>query len=90
MKFNIRRTTQFKKDVKQLIRSGKDIEKLLFVVNELAEGRKLASNYHDHSLKGSSKGKRDCHIKPDWILLYAVEDNELILYRTGSHAQLFG
>jgi len=89
VKFSVRRTTQFKKDVKRLIRSGKDIEKLLFVINEIAEGRRLASNYHDHSLKGKWKGKRDCHIKSDWILLYAIEGTELVLYRTGSHAHLF-
>ncbi len=89
MKFSIRRTTRFKKDVKRLVRSGKDIEKLLFVVNELAEGRKLPPHYRAHSLKGKHKGKRDCHIEPDWILLYAIEDDELVLYRTGSHAHLF-
>ena len=89
MRFSIRRTTQFRKDVKRLVGSGKDIEKLLFVVNELAEGRKLASHYRDHSLKGKHKGKRDCHLEPDWILLYALEDNELVLYRTGSHVHLF-
>ncbi|MDL1974540.1 MAG: type II toxin-antitoxin system YafQ family toxin [Deltaproteobacteria bacterium] len=90
MRLAIRRTSQFKKDAKRLIQSGKDIEKLLFVVNELAEGRKLGPNYHDHSLKGGCKGKRDCHVEPDWILLYAIEDNELVLYRTGNHAHLFG
>jgi mRNA interferase YafQ len=89
VKFLIRRTTQFKKDVKHLLRSGKEVEKLMFVVNELAEGRKLAPQYHDHSLKGIYIGKRDCHIEPDWILIYAIEDNELVLYRTGSHAHLF-
>ncbi len=89
MKFSIRRTTQFKKDVKLLVRKGKDIEKLLFVIDELADGRKLASYYKDHSLKGKHKEKRDCHIEPDWILLYAIEDEELVLYRTGSHNHLF-
>ncbi len=89
MKYSIRRTTQFKKDVKHLAGNGKDIEKLFFVVNELAEGRRLASHYKDHSLKGKHKKKHDCHIEPDWILLYAIEGDELVLYRTGSHAHLF-
>jgi len=89
LKFSILRTTQFKRDVKHLVESGKDIEKLLFVVKELAEGRKLAPHYRNHSLKGKLKGKHDCHIEPNWILLYAVEDDELVLYRTGSHAHLF-
>ena len=89
MKYPIRRTRQFQKDVKRLKRSGKTIEKLLFVINQIAEGEKLSRKYRDHSLKGAFKGKRDCHIEDDWILLYSIEDNELILYRTGSHSQLF-
>jgi mRNA interferase YafQ len=89
VKFSIRRTTQFKKDVKLLVRSGKDLEKLLFVVNELAEGRRLTPQYRDHPLRGTHQDKRDCHIEPDWLLIYAIEANELVLYRTGSHAHLF-
>jgi len=89
VKLSIRRTTQFKKDVKRIKQGGKDIEKLLLIVNELAEGRTLAQQYCDHSLKGKYKGKRDCHIEPDWVLIYAIDENELILYRTGSHSDLF-
>ena len=89
MKYPVRRTRQFQKDVKRLKRSGKTIEKLLFVINQIAEGEKLSRKYRDHSLKGAFKGKRDCHIEDDWILLYSIKDNELILYRTGSHSQLF-
>lgn len=89
MKLSIRRTTQFKKDVKRMVGRGKDLEKLLAVIEELAEGRKLAPQYRVHSLKGKYKNKRDCHIEPDWILIYAVEEHEIVLYRTGSHADLF-
>ena len=89
MKYKIRRTTQFKKDVQKLSKSGKDLEKLLFIVNELADDQELAAKYKDHPLKGEYKNKRDCHIEPDWILIYAIEDDELVLYRTGTHAQLF-
>ena len=89
MKLSIRRTTQFKRDIKRILRSGKDIEKLLSIVEKLAEGRKLAPEYHDHPLNGKYKNKRDCHIEPDWILIYAIEDDELVLYHTGSHPQLF-
>ena len=89
MKLTIRRTTQFKRDIKRLLRSGKDIEKLLSIAEELAEGRRLPPKYHDHPLSGKYKNKRDCHIEPDWILIYAIEDDELVLYRTGSHSQLF-
>ena len=73
-----------------MLKRGKDIEDLLFVVNELLEERKLAAKYKDHALKGQYKDKRDCHIEPDWILIYAYEGQELILYRTGSHSDLFG
>ena len=89
MKLSIRRTTQFKRDIKRVLQSGKDIEKLLSIVEELAEGWKLPPEYHNHSLSGKDKNKRDCHIEPDWILLYAIEDDEFVLYRTGSHSQLF-
>ncbi|MGR3319033.1 MAG: type II toxin-antitoxin system YafQ family toxin [Candidatus Anammoxibacter sp.] len=89
MKSTIRRTSQFKRDIKRLLRSGKDIEKLLSILEELTEGRKLSPEYQDHILSGKYKNKRDCHIETDWILIYAREDNELVLYRTGSHSQLF-
>jgi len=89
LNLEIRRTSQFKKDTKQMLKSGKDLEKLLFVVNEIAGGRKLAVKYKDHPPKGTYKGKRDCHIEPDWILIYAIDGDELILYRTGTHSDLF-
>nr|VFJ66653.1 MAG: mRNA interferase YafQ [Candidatus Kentron sp. FW] len=82
MRYPIRRTGQFRKDVKQ-------IDKLLSVIDKLAKGERLSRIYRDHPLKGGLKGKRDCHIGDDWLLLYAIEDDELILYRTGTHAQLF-
>ncbi len=89
MKSRIRRTAQFKKDVKRVLKRGKVLDQLLAVVQELAEGQPLAEQYVDHPLKGQYSGKRDCHLEPDWILIYAVEDDELVLYRTGSHADLF-
>ena len=89
MKYQIRRSTQFKKDVKRIRRRGKDIEQLLSVVQELAVGHPLPAHYQDDPLKGQYKDKRDCHLDPDWILIYAVIDSELLLYRTGSHADLF-
>nr|VFK24065.1 MAG: mRNA interferase YafQ [Candidatus Kentron sp. LPFa] len=89
MRYSIRRTRQFKKDVKQWERGGGDIEKLLFVIDKLAKGEKLSADYRDHPLKGGFKGKRDCHIEDDWLLLYSIENDELILYRTGTHSQLF-
>ena len=72
MKLTIRRTTQFKRDIKRLLRSAKDIEKLLSIVEYLGEGRKLPPEYHDHLLRGKYKNTRDCHIEPDWILIYTI------------------
>jgi mRNA interferase YafQ len=87
--YRLRRSTQFKRDVKRLLKRGKDLECLLAVVQTLADGKPLSAIHCDHPLKGEYSGKRDCHIEPDWILIYAVEDKELVLYRTGSHADLF-
>ena len=89
MRYQIRRSAQFKRDVKRAIKRGKDIEQLFSVVQDLAEDCHLAARYQDHPLKGQYKGKRDCHLDPDWVLIYAVLDNELVLYRTGSHGDLF-
>ena len=65
----IRRTSQFKKDVKRVLKRGKDLENLLLVVQDLSAKRKLPAKYKDHPLKGQHRDKRDCHIEPDWILL---------------------
>lgn len=89
MRLGIRRTSQFKKDTKRMLKRGKVLDDLLFVIGELVEQHKLAAKYKDHALKGQYKHKRDCHIEPDWILLYAVEDDDLVLYRTGTHSDLF-
>jgi mRNA interferase YafQ len=75
--------------VKRVLKRGKDLERLLGIVQMLADEKPLPAMHRDHPLKGEYSGKRDCHIEPDWILIYAVEDEELILYRTGSHADLF-
>ncbi len=85
----IRRTSQFKKDVKRMLKRGQYLEKLLLVVQDLSARRKLPARYRDYPLKGQHRDKRDCHIEPDWILLYAIENDELVLYRTGTHSDLF-
>lgn len=87
--YEIRRTTQFKKDIKRVLKRGKELEQLLIVVQNLAEGEPLDAVYLDHPLKGQYQGKRDCHLEPDWILIYALEGEDLVLYRTGSHSDLF-
>jgi mRNA interferase YafQ len=87
--YEIRRTTQFKKDIKRVLKRGKELEQLLTVVQNLASRKPLDAIHLDHPLKGQYHGKRDCHLEPDWILIYAFEDQELVLYRTGSHSDLF-
>ena len=82
-------TTQFKKDIKRQVRQGKDQKKLVAVVNILLDGGALPTKHLDHALKGYWKGRRDCHIEPDWILIYRISDDELRLERTGTHSDLF-
>ena len=68
---------------------GKDMEKLKTVLSLLIDGKPLPESFRDHPLKGEWVGFRDLHIEPDWLLLYAVEGNELRLARTGTHADVF-
>ncbi len=82
-------TLQFKKDVKRQVRQGKDQKKLIAVVKLLLAGATLPSKNKDHPLKGLWKGRRDCHIEPDWILIYRITEDELRLERTGTHSDLF-
>jgi len=86
---NLSQTAQFKKDVKRQLREGKDQAKLIEVVQVLLAGRDLPLKHRDHPLKGEWKGRRDCHIEPDWILIYRISKDELRLERTGTHSDLF-
>lgn len=86
---NIHYTTQFKKDYKRIKKQNKDLSKLRIVIELLAEGHSLDPKYRDHQLSGNWKGHRDCHIDPDWILIYRLTHDDLILERTGSHSDLF-
>ncbi|WP_456047997.1 type II toxin-antitoxin system YafQ family toxin [Abiotrophia defectiva] len=91
MKYQIKFTSQFKKDLKKAKKQGSDIDKLFEVINSLAQGVQLPSKYRDHQLSGNYKDCRECHIEPDWLLIYQVIDNVLVLslIRIGSHADLF-
>jgi len=82
-------STQFKKDVKKARKRGKDLEKLKALLSLLIHQAELPEAYQDHPLRGNWKGYRDAHIEPDWLLLYRVDDDELQLARTGTHADLF-
>jgi mRNA interferase YafQ len=83
------RGSQFKRDVKLAERRGKDVSKLRELILLLTEGRPLPPRYKDHALNGEWKHFRDCHIEPDWLLLYKIDDNDLYLVRTGTHSDLF-
>ena len=87
---SVRRDTQFKKDVKRLKKRGKDIEKIKNIICCLIEAKTLLSKNKDHPLKGTLKDCRECHIEPDWLLIYRIEGSVLCLVRTGSHTDLFG
>jgi mRNA interferase YafQ len=82
-------TTQFRKDVKRQVKRGKNLEKLKEVVELLQTGMALPEKLRDHALTGDWNRWRDCHIEPDWLLIYKLSADELILGRTGSHADLF-
>ena len=92
-KYGIVTSNKFNKQLKKIIKQGKDIEKLSKVVKKLANGEKLESKYKDHALNDTKyyKNCRECHIEPDWLLVYKYNNNEIILYlvQTGSHADLF-
>jgi mRNA interferase YafQ len=83
------RTTQFKKDVKRAEKRGKDLTELRAVLDLLIEGKPLHSEYKDHPLRGNFAGSRDCHIQPDWILIYTLVENHVRFERTGTHSDLF-
>ncbi|MGI8789018.1 MAG: type II toxin-antitoxin system YafQ family toxin [Pyrinomonadaceae bacterium] len=82
-------TTQFKRDTKRVKKSGKDVEELKAVIAKLAAGENLEDKYRDHALTGSYRQTRECHLEPDWLLIYKCTKDELILIRTGSHSELF-
>jgi mRNA interferase YafQ len=83
------RTSQFKQDAKRQQKRGKDVGKLKSVIEHLAAGEELDAHLHDHALIGQYVGTRECHIDPDWLLIYEATADEVILIRTGSHSDLF-
>ncbi len=93
IKYNIKRSNCFKKQYKKILKQGKDISKMEYVIEVLASGKELDLKYKDHSLNDNKyyKGCRECHIEPDWLLIYKIINDELILYlvQMGSHSDLF-
>lgn len=72
-----------------MMKRGKDISKIKILVRALSQGQSLAPAHRDHPLHGKWSGSRDCHIEPDWVLIYTSDDKSLKLERTGSHSDLF-
>ena len=89
--YSVKPTKQFKHDLKLVQKRGYDMQKITDVIKKLAAGEALPEVNRDHALSGNFKGCRECHIEPDWLLIYEVEDDNLILYltRTGTHSDLF-
>lgn len=91
MKYELQFTSQFKKDLKLAKKQNKDLGKLFEVIDILANGETLDVKYKDHSLTGNYRGTRECHVEPDWLLIYEIRGDVLVLmlYRLGSHSELF-
>lgn len=90
-KYNLVQTTKFKKDLKLAKKRGYSLSLLEEVVDLLASGQSLPEKHKDHVLVGNYVGCRECHITPDWLLIYEISNDEVILYltRTGTHSDLF-
>ena len=91
MKYTLKPTSKFQKDLKRIQKRGYDISLLTEIIKKLANGEQLPEKNRDHSLSGEYSGCRECHITPDWLLVYEIDNGELILYltRTGTHSDLF-
>lgn len=92
MKYEIVVTNQFKKDYKRAKKRNQNISLLKEIITKLARGETLPDKNKDHALSGKWIGYRECHIQPDWLLVYRIEDNVLVLTlsRAGTHSDLFG
>ena len=90
--YTVHTTAEFRRDLKRVEKRGYDISLLTAVIIKLAAGEKLGPKYKDHPLKGQQKGRRECHITPDWLLIYVIAEDKLILLltETGTHSDLFG
>lgn len=91
MKYIIRPTSRFQRDLKRAAKRGYHTELLTAIIKKLADGVPLEQRYRDHALTGDYAGSRECHITPDWLLIYEIDGDTLLLYllRTGTHSDLF-
>jgi len=83
------RSTQFKKDVKRMMRRNVDLNKLKYILDFLVNEKELPEKCKNHNLIGNFDGRQECHIEPDWLLIYRLDDESLYLERTGTHSDLF-
>jgi len=92
MKYGVARTSRFKREFRRMEKRGLNMQLLRTVVDLLRQGDPLPAKYCDHALTGKYVGVRECHVKPDWLLIYQIEEDILILtlMHTGSHSDLFG
>ncbi len=86
---SLSQTTRFARDVKRMRKRGKNLAKLEAVVRKLARGEPLEPRHRDHPLHGAWGDSRDCHLEPDWVLIYTTDTASLRLERTGTHSDLF-
>jgi mRNA interferase YafQ len=82
-------TRQFERDIKRVRKRGKNLQKFKIIARALIEGNKLDPLHRDHRLIGDYAGRRECHIEADWLLIYKLEEDQIIFERTGSHTDLF-
>ena len=90
-KYIVKPSKKFQKDLKKVKSRGYNINLLAEVIQLLEDGKTIPQRYQDHKLSGNFKGCRECHVLPDWLLIYEIVENELLLYltRTGTHSDLF-
>ena len=91
MKYDVQFTNQFKKDLKKAKKQNRNLNKLFDVIEILSNGGTLDASYRDHCLSGNYKGTRECHIEPDWLLIYEIQNDVLVLmlFRLGTHSELY-
>lgn len=82
-------TKQFERDIKQMKKRGKNLEKLKIIIRSIVVEETLDPIHRDHKLTGSWKGRRECHIESDWLLIYMIELDKVVFERTGTHSDLF-
>lgn len=86
----VKKLGRFDKDYVRCSKRGKDMDKIMAIMLKLASEETLDPKYHDHPLKGNWAGKRECHIEPNWLLVYQISDESITFEATGSHSDLFG